>query len=388
MRSLRVSNLPPPSSLILTLVLSLPTAVGCTNYDQPTVPIVPVGPPMMGLHVVGSHIENSAGQTVVLRGVNRSGTEYRCVQGGGIFDGGWGVATIAAMATWKVNAVRIPLNEGCWLGINGLPDGKAYKDAIRLFVDMLQQFNIVPIVELHWVGPGTALPDRQQPLPDADHAVDFWTDVAATFADNDGVVFELYNEPFPDNNRDTPAAWDCWQNGCIANQAVPMGQPETTYQSVGMSALVAAIRPIAPRHLILLGGVQYSNSLSQWMARAPADSNLAAAWHVYNFNPCKDTTCYDDAPAALAATVPIVATELGQRDCMGGFIETLMAWLDARGLGYLAWSWNAGTCQPYVSPSVPGQPWPLVTDYGSGTPSGPYAQAFRDHLAGVVAPPP
>jgi hypothetical protein len=60
--------------------------------------------------------------------------------------------------------------------------------------------------------------------------------------------------------------------------------------------------------------------------------------------------------------------------------------LDARGLGYLAWSWNSGVCQPYVSQSNQGRPWPLVTDYLSGVPSGAYAQTFRDHLSAVIGP--
>jgi hypothetical protein len=38
-----------------------------------------------GLHVVGSHLRDSRGRTVILRGVDRSGTEYACVQGWGIF---------------------------------------------------------------------------------------------------------------------------------------------------------------------------------------------------------------------------------------------------------------------------------------------------------------
>src|SRR5262249_32288692 len=40
-----------------------------------------------GLHVVGNQIRNGAGQPVRLLGVNRSGTEYACIQGWGIFDG-------------------------------------------------------------------------------------------------------------------------------------------------------------------------------------------------------------------------------------------------------------------------------------------------------------
>jgi hypothetical protein len=63
-----------------------------------------------------------------------------------------------------------------------------------------------------------------------------------------------------------------------------------------------------------------------------------------------------------------------------------MQWLDDHGASYLAWSWNAAAaCVPQPAPT--GQrsnPWPLVTDYNSGTPSGGYGQAFHDHLAAIV----
>jgi hypothetical protein len=77
---------------------------------------------------------------------------------------------------------------------------------------------------------------------------------------------------------------------------------------------------------------------------------------------------------------PIVVTEFGQRDCMGGFASSLMQWLDAHGAGYLAWTWDAyGPCSPYVSRTQPGQPWSLIADW-TGTPNGGYSQAVRDHL--------
>jgi endoglucanase len=378
MRGSRLSGF----ALVAGLVL------GCNNYDDATsVPIVPVGPAIGGLHLVGNHLESAQGDTVVLRGVNRSGSEYQCVHGGGVFDGAWGVTAIAAMASWKINAVRIPLNESCWLGINGVgdsdPNGKNYQESIRTFVDLLHQFHIVPILDLHWVGPGTSLADELQPLPDADHAVDFWTSIATAFATDDGVVFELFNEPFPDSNKDSDAAWNCWSDGCAVSLWVGGHSTSATFQAVGMTALVQAIRPIAPHHLILLGGVQYSNALTQWMAHAPADDNLAPAWHVYNFNGCRNGSCWDNVPATIAANRPIVATEIGENDCAGGFIGPLMQWLDDRGMGYLAWSWNsAPSCIP-AAPMVNGRPWPMVLDYVSGTPSGAYAQSFRDHLSAM-----
>ena len=375
-------------------------ALGCADYnDGPMVPVVPVGPAISGLHVVGNHLESSDGATVVLRGVNRSGTEYQCVNGGQIFDGAWGQASVAAIASWRANAVRIPLNESCWLtDVNG---GQTdYVKAIKLFIDSLHQFHIVPILELHWPAPGTTSAIGQQPMPDADHAPTFWTSVATTFASDDGVVFELYNEPFPDSNKDTTAAWQCWRDGCMAalSAMVPdsMGKPKwlptsATYQAIGMQALVDAVRAVAPNHLILLGGIKYSNILSRWMEYLPVDpsANLAAAWHIYNFNTdCRDTTCWNGAPAAIAAKLPIVATEIGQSDCQGDFISMLMDWLEGQGASYLAWSWNTGgPCIP-ASNGSSGRPWTMVQDYNTGTPNSVYAQTFHDRLAATVPAPP
>jgi hypothetical protein len=71
-------------------------------------------PAAAGLHVVGNRIVDGAGHTVRFHGVNRSGTEYACIQGWGIFDGPDDAASVGAIAAWHVNIVRIPINEDCW----------------------------------------------------------------------------------------------------------------------------------------------------------------------------------------------------------------------------------------------------------------------------------
>ena len=67
------------------------------------------GPAPQSLHVSGNKLVNASGQPVLLHGVDRSGTEYACVQGNGIFDGPNDQASITAMKNWGVNAVRVPL---------------------------------------------------------------------------------------------------------------------------------------------------------------------------------------------------------------------------------------------------------------------------------------
>jgi hypothetical protein len=356
----------------------------------------PVGPAMTGLHVQGNQIVNLQGAPVALHGVNRSGTEYKCVAKGStqIFDGLSNEASIQAIASWKANAVRIPLNESCWLGNTALTtaaSGPAYQQAIGAYVTLLEKYAIVPIIELHWVGPNGTLATAQQPMPD-ETSVDLWTSVAQYFADDTGVILEPYNEPFPGNDRDTTMAWDCWLNGCanVAQAGLAKDAGAQTYTAVGMQALVNAIRTGeggATPHVVLLGGVEYSNDLSAWSANEPMDpaNNLGAAWHIYSNNACASLSCWQGAPAALAMNVPIVATEIGERDCQGSFITPLMSFLEQTGVGYLAWSWDAyGACAPQPPPeggAAGGSPWSLVTDYLSGTPNGGYATTFHDHLA-------
>src|SRR6267378_7960730 len=111
------------------------------------------------LHVQANKIVDSLGTTVQIRGVNRAGTEYACIQGWGLFDGPNTQASIDAMKTWGVNAVRVPLNEDCWLAINGSPaaySGLNYQNAIKSYVDLLNQNGMYVLVELHWTAPGTA----------------------------------------------------------------------------------------------------------------------------------------------------------------------------------------------------------------------------------------
>jgi hypothetical protein len=328
-----------------------------------------------GLHVEGNHLVDH-GVTVRLLGVNHSGTEYTCVQNNGIFEGPSDTTLAAAMKTWKANAVRVPLNEDCWLGINGVNaqySGAPYRTALATYVGMLRSQGLYVILDLHWNGPGTTVAMHQQPMADADHAVDFWTSVATTFKAQDGVVFDLYNEPYVDtSNAQTSDAWQCWLSGCTitGGDATP-----PTWTSAGMQALVDAVRAAGAPNVIMVGGLAYANDLSGWLAHEPNDPshNLAASFHEYSFNTCKDATCWDGVIGKVAAQVPVVTGELGENDCAHGFIDGYMPWADTHGVSYLGWTWNVWDCSNGPA---------LVIDY-AGTATA-FGAGFKAHLATVV----
>jgi hypothetical protein len=108
---------------------------------------------LSGLKVSGNQLLDAYGNAIHLQGVNRSGTEYACVQGWGIFDGPNDAASVQAIATWNVNIVRVLLNEDCWLNINGIDGqyaGQNYISAIVNYVDLLHQYHMYAEVSLIW----------------------------------------------------------------------------------------------------------------------------------------------------------------------------------------------------------------------------------------------
>jgi len=332
------------------------------------------------LHVSGNHLVNPSGGTVTLHGVNRSGAEFACVQNTGIWDGPVDQASVTAMVSWHVTAVRVPLNEACWNGesyVNAAYSGANYQNAIKAYVSLLNASGLVAILDLHWTdgtytgsssGCSSAEATCQKPMPDAAESVPFWQSVANTFKGNNAVIFDLFNEPYPEraDNYDETEGWQCWRNGGSSCVGI-------SYPVAGMQTLVNTIRGTGASNVIMLGGLEYANDLTQWLTYKPSDpdNNLVASWHSYNFNSCSSSSCWTSQVAPVAASVPLVTGELGENDCAHGYIDSLMSWLDSEQASYLAWTWNTWDCS-----SGPA----LISDY-SGTPTA-YGVGYKAHLAG------
>jgi len=321
------------------------------------------------LKVVGNQLVDSAGNGVVLHGVDRSGTEFACVQPPyQIFNGPNDQNSVTAMKSWHINSVRIPLNEDCWLGINGLPSsvsGAAYQSAVVTFVNLFLSNNIYVILDLHWTANGTTIAKGQEPMPDKDHAISFWESVATTFKGNNAIIFDLFNEPYPGNNVwNDPNAWLCWRDG--AGNCTGLN-----FVAAGMQDLVTAVRSVGATNVLMLGGLAYSNSLAQWITYLPKDplQQLTASWHSYNFNYCNNLNCWQQYVLPVAQKYPIIIGEFGENDCAHGYADQLMQWADTNKLSYLGWTWNNWDCS--TGPS-------LITDY-SGNPTN-YGLGLRNHL--------
>src|SRR3954447_21546621 len=108
-------------------------------------------------------------------------------------------------------------------------------------------------------------------MPDAKYAPAFWKDVATTFGGNRAVVFDLFNEPWPEtamgqadsDSRDR--SWTCWRDGGTA-----CGKA-FRYEVAGMQDLLDAVRSTGAQNVVLVGGLEWSNDLRGWWKYRPKD---------------------------------------------------------------------------------------------------------------------
>jgi hypothetical protein len=371
----------------------------------------------LAISISGNHFVNGAGQPIRLLGVNHPSSEYACVDGFGYNDGHQDDADAAAIASWNANAVRVPINEDCWLGINGQPNKSqealteaGYRQAVEDYVSELNAHGLYAILDLHWTAPGNQTALEQQPMPDMDHSPAFWQSVAETFKGNPAVVFDVFNEPYDptdqrsgdDKDASDAITWGCWESGTkpdvVGGNAPPVpcftqaygdtDNPTTRYQVAGMQTLVTAIRAQGATQPVMVGGLNFANDLSQWLTHAPNDplKQEAASFHNYMGQECDNVGCWNSEIAPVAANVPVVTGEFDEDDYQesqcatktpNGFDQEYMSWADEHSVSYTAWGWlvlnqeekDEEACSAFY----------LIDSY-DGTPAAPNGTAVHDHL--------
>jgi hypothetical protein len=329
---------------------------------------VPTPPPTSGLslRVSGNRLINGAGQTFKMKGVNYSGPEYACIQGWGIFDGPSDPASVVAMTSWHINTVRVPLNEDCWLGINGAPaaySGAVYRTAIVNYVNLLHQNGIYAELSLIWAAPGSNQATYQPGAPDADHSPAFWSSLAATFKNDPAVILAPWGETIVNAN--------CFLNGGVCEATY--GATNTPYNTAGMQQAVNVMRAAGYNGPIAIPCLTYANDCTQWLSHRPSDPRnaLLAEAHIYGKNTCADPTCFNSQLLPVAQTVPMIWGETGETydasDCGSSIVALNIPWAFANTAGVEAWTWTAwGNCEA------------LIANY-AGAPFSGYGQWVHDY---------
>jgi endoglucanase len=387
-------------------------AFAATAYTiTAAVSAAPISAAKLAIRVEGNRLVDASGKTVQLRGVNFSGFEFVPIggwspadpsggQGGQAYGPKW-----SAITAWKANAVRIALNETSWLGysctdtsgvVHNPDPGSNYQSTIKTQVQQAIAAGLYVILDLHWTAPGNACPMLQTQMADADHSQDFWASIAALYKNTPAVMFELYNEPFF-NFDFSGDAWAYMMKGSggsfsgypATSNSGAWKDVKTSWAVASYQQMINAVRATGATNVVLVGAVSYTQDLSGWLANRPSDplSQMAATWHAYptygaaygtaayaqpNFAP----QVYSDAQNILAAGIPLVITETGDRNANGTagapLVSNVVTWADAHGASVFGWGWDVWGDADNV----------LIKDV-NGTTSDGYGKVFHDWMTGA-----
>lgn len=325
--------------------------------------------PPLALHVDGNRLLRSDGSEAWLQGA--------CVDGLSWSEKGEDVLNrvIAAMDEWKANSIRLPITDEFWFGKHaGQNDGgAAHRALIKQVVTAAASRGAYLIIDLH-----------RFRAPTEEH-VAFWKDVAATYKDDPAVIFELFNEPYD-------MTWEMWRDGGdmgdknrVSTALIENKDAVKAFHTVGIQALVDAVRSTGAKNLILAGGLDWSyddSGVLNGFALKDHDGGNGIAYvaHVYPWK-----SGWQHAFLDVAKVHPVVVTEVGCDTMRYEFIpperhENPYTW----GPDMIACiqkyhlHWTAFSFHPHCGPSLL-----MPTSDGSFAPNGHWGAFARAALSGA-----
>lgn len=317
------------------------------------------------LHVSGNKLETASGCSMLLKGVDADGLEFSSTGEGPTGGNGGNTSAMVgeAVTVWKSNIIRLPMNQDYWFGCEGGDtNGTNYRSIVSSVVTVCENNNAYVILDLHWSGEsssattpcgsgwGSAASTKQQPMADA-NAVTFWSSVAAAYANNSAVLFDLYNEPYDSGNdnisppvTDT-TGYNTWLNGGTLGGA--------SFSTPGMQALLNAVRAAGADNVCLMGGLHWCANLNGLPAASVTNTGngVAFAAHLYGDNDGTSSSSWDaEVPSSLLSSYPVFVGEYGpSTGCNtdnSTFDTNMFTWLTSTSgiAGGTAWSFHNSSC--------------------------------------------
>jgi aryl-phospho-beta-D-glucosidase BglC (GH1 family) len=286
-----------------------------------------------GFAAIGNSLLGPDCAPYIIRGIARPSLEWEPF-GDPHFDE---VTTdFANIKAWGANTVRIPVNQTYWVP-SSAHFVEGYREFVLQTVAQARAAGLNVIFDLH-IGdrgetnfdPSTDMPQ----MPDVNHSLPFWRDVARTFRNDGGVIFELYNEPHD-------ISIDLWRNGGTvpAGPTYAGGPTADAYEAVGMQQLYDAVRAEGAENLVIIGGLHWGYYLDEVATHLIDGYNIAYSAHPYDW-PDKQPAVWEEDWGFLAATKPIVVTEFGAYDCdRTSFYTAFLDYAEQKEISWIAWAW-------------------------------------------------
>ncbi|WP_235853569.1 fibronectin type III domain-containing protein [Halosimplex salinum] len=313
------------------------------------------GVPTPRLHTDGKWIRDPQGNEVQLRGMATADPAFYRRTHPKSFEEVLRRATDESEG-WHPNVVRLPFTQDNvdYYGIDTM-----IEEFVRPSVDILASRDVYALVDFHLIRPYTQdatdtyneeNDDSLAPIDDV--MTTFWEAVAPEFADDEHVIFELFNEPTqPTMYGDDEGAWQAWRDAA---------QP-----------WVDLVREHAPETPLIIGSPRWT-SVTHMAPEYPFDGeNLIYASHIYPDNGAPSE--FDQYYGEPANDVPVVVTEFGwdpeggqvDNGTTSGWGEPFSEWAESyENMGWISWCFDDSWAPTFFDSPGDGaaEPWTLKTD--------------------------
>lgn len=305
-------------SLGETTAVQAPSLVASTDPGSPAIS----GP----LSTSGNELLDGLGRPVLLHGVELNGMDRNWTPDSITQD------TIEQAKVWGANEIRVALGEQYWLP-SSCSYSPAYAPAVNQVVNWITSLGMVAVVELADIVVTPCGQPGDYDMADSANAPNFWRQVAAHFAGNPLVVFDLYNEP----HKITDQVW--LSGGTAMDGLIP-------YSAAGMQQLYGAVRSSGATNVVLVSGNNWANDLPTTLV---SGTNIIYGVHVYTCPQTPPPNCshpnpYDPTPILgswVGAPVPVVVSEFGWPAMNNGtYNANVISYAQAHGWGWSAFAWS------------------------------------------------
>ncbi|GAA3212742.1 cellulase family glycosylhydrolase [Dactylosporangium siamense] len=272
----------------------------------------------VGLHISGRNIVEANGQNLIMRGVNHPHVWYTGQ-----------TSSFAAIKAAGANTIRVVLGTGKrWGPSNDVP----------AVITLCKQNKLICVLEVH----DTTGYGEEGAAASLDEAANYWISQKANLVGQENyVVINIGNEPIGNTN---PAQW-----------------------TAATAAAIAKLRTNGFEHLIMVDapnwGQDWQNVMrdtGQTVLDADTKHNTVLSIHMYAVYANASTiVAYFDAFKNKGW--PLVVGEFGWKFNTGEVDhETILSEAQARGLGWIAWSWS-GNSDPILDMTTNFNPAQLTT---------------------------
>ncbi|WP_287386439.1 cellulase family glycosylhydrolase [Lachnospira sp.] len=253
------------------------------------------------VRVSGSHLVDSSGSQVQLRGVSTHGISW--------FPEYLNSAALSTLKNdWGINVIRIAMYPKEYAGYLSGGDKESLKSKIDEGVKAAANLGLYVIIDWHVL--------NYNPNETNDEAIDFFKEMSSKYKDYENVIYEICNEP-------VGAEW--------SSQIKPYAE-----------SVISAIRENDSQALIIVGTNTWSQDVDAVVGNTIDDANVCYSLHFYAAT--HKEAIQNKLKYAINNGVPVFVSECSICDASGsGGIDYTWAnsWLNLlneNNISYIAWS--------------------------------------------------